>query len=171
MQRAWEKYGSDIFNLEIILICLEKDLNSKEIEIIKQFDTLNPEKGYNLMSGGNRPNFSNETRQKISIANKGKNHWTHNKKFSQESKEKMRQFHLGENNPNYGRTGKNHWHYGKNLSEETKCKMRQSHLGENNHNYGKTMSSEQKRKISESQKIRWEKKNLMSQNANLSIAS
>jgi hypothetical protein len=96
---------------------------------------------------------------------------------SEETKKKMSEANMGENNFMYGKTGKSCPNYGKPRSEETKKKLResklgiplteevkkkmsQSHKGKNNHmygktgekspNYGKPRSQETKDKISKS---------------------
>ena len=96
----------------------------------------NPNYGKN-MSGKNNPMFgkhhTEETKKKISDANKGK--------------------FAGENNPMYGNgdkiKGENNPMYGKQHTEETKRKMKENHAnidGENNPMYGRRHSDETKRK-------------------------
>lgn len=79
INEAFRKYGKSNFSREIIEWCYSKEeLNSREEYWIKEFDTRNLEIGYNLAAGGfhNGGNqlghkTTQETRQKISIANKG----------------------------------------------------------------------------------------------------
>jgi uncharacterized protein YlaI len=79
--------------------------------------------------------LTEETKKKISIANKGK-------RCSEETKKKMSNAQKG---------GKNH-NYGKHLSEETKKKMSEAKKGENHPFYGKHHTEETKKKISEANK-------------------
>lgn len=132
LKNAFNKYGKENFEFEIIKCCKEKYLDRFEKLYIRINDTMNPDKGYNKDSGGHlNKHHSNETRRKISKNNgrywKGKTH-------SEKSKKKM-----SKNNARY-------WE-GKNHSEETKKKV-----SENNARYweGKTFSEEHKKKMSES---------------------
>lgn len=52
LYRAIRKYGLENFSFEVIEECLSKELDNKESYWIKYYDSLNPEKGYNLSSGG-----------------------------------------------------------------------------------------------------------------------
>jgi len=83
LQSAWNKYGEDAFTFSIIEECTESILSDKEISYISMFDSkLN---GYNLTDGGEGVSgmvVSEETRQRMSDANKGK-------RLSEETKEKI----------------------------------------------------------------------------------
>lgn len=50
--KAIRKYGLDNFTFEVIEECLKKDLNEREKFYIQQYDSMNPDKGYNLTAGG-----------------------------------------------------------------------------------------------------------------------
>jgi group I intron endonuclease len=55
LQRAWNKYGEEHFTFEVIehlSAGTNSDLNSLEKHWINFFDSMNPEKGYNLTEGG-----------------------------------------------------------------------------------------------------------------------
>lgn len=70
---AIEKYGWDSFDHDILaenLTLAEADLI--EATLIDFFDTMNPEYGYNKKMGGNNGFMSEEAKERISIANKGK---------------------------------------------------------------------------------------------------
>jgi group I intron endonuclease len=76
IHRAMAKYGVACFILEVIATCrTPEDADAVEIELVEQYDSRNPEKGYNLCRGG-------------------EGGWL-GKKHSEESKEKNRQAHLG----------------------------------------------------------------------------
>ncbi len=70
---AIQKYGWDNFEHEIIARHLTLDeANKFESLLIQKLDSTNPLKGYNIESGGKNSAMSDETRQKISRAHKGK---------------------------------------------------------------------------------------------------
>lgn len=69
---AFKKYGVDNFTFSIICECPESSLDEYEISYIKYYETTDPKKGYNKMSGGSNGRHSEETKNKISIAQKGK---------------------------------------------------------------------------------------------------
>lgn len=73
LQKAWNKYGGENFEFEILELCEPEDLNQLEKKYIKKYATFdNKEKGYNLQSGGDFPKASKSTREKISKSNKGR---------------------------------------------------------------------------------------------------
>ncbi len=127
--RSFEKYGVNSHKFEIIIECLKNELNDFEIYYIKLFNSFNSKHGLNLQSGGNRPEFSDETRNKISEKLKGKNKTKgHSKKVGD-------------------------WHKGKKLSEEHKTKLSE-HFTKNPVSFwkGKKLSEEHCKKLSESHK-------------------
>ena len=69
IHRAIQKYGADTFDVEIIRYpgISDEALNAVEKWKIKQLQTLSP-KGYNLTEGGEGGKHSEETRQKLSEA-------------------------------------------------------------------------------------------------------
>ena len=79
------------------------------------------------------------------------------KKFSEETRKKLREANKGEKNPNYGKhpseeTRKKMREAKKNISEETRKKMREAKKGEKNPNYGKHRSEETRKKLREANK-------------------
>ena len=81
LQKAIQKYGAERFTVEQIDTAADIDeLNQKEKFWIQQYDCIVPN-GYNLKSGGNRPTYSEDSRQRMS-----RNHADVS----------------GENNPHYG---------------------------------------------------------------------
>ena len=128
--KAIQKYGWDNFDHEVVANGLTAQVaDDLEKLLISQFDTMNPDKGYNLEPGG-----------------------TKNKKLSESTKEKISKSHMGNKNPMYGvrLIGELNGMYGKHHTDETKRKISESVSGENNGNYRKQMSEEQKQKISQS---------------------
>lgn len=163
--KAIQKYGWN--NIEHII--LANDLTKEDACLFEQilialYDTTNHNNGYNNSSGGEHGRHSEETKQKISKARKGKYVGENNsfygrthseetkrklsearkgKTLSEETKQKIREHHWdnsGENNPNYGKCGELSPRYGKIHSEETKEKISKARKG-------KTHSEETKEKI------------------------
>ena len=160
--RSIEKYGFKAFEVIKYLdyAFSLKELNIKEKVYIQLYDSF--KNGYNETLGGEgtegRPH-SEETRQKISEANKGDNHPMYGKYHTEETKQKMSKIKKGENNPMHG----NHHseevkqkiregNKGKHLSNEAKQKISEAKKGENNPMYGNHHSEEAKQKISEARK-------------------
>lgn len=126
LQKSWNKYGEENFEFKVIEICNKNELDSKECYYILLYNTMNDEFGYNLHSGGgvNRA-ISEITRLKLVEAGKkshinyitpcGKDNPLYGKHLSEETKEKIRQAHLG-----------------KKLSDEVKKKMSRSRKGSKN---------------------------------------
>jgi group I intron endonuclease len=55
LYNAIRKYGADAFVIERTIPCQFEELDCKEKEIVADLGTLNPDKGYNVLSGGGRP--------------------------------------------------------------------------------------------------------------------
>lgn len=130
LQSAWNKYGENNFEFTILCECDESQLNTKEIEYISKLRSYDPDFGYNKTYGGEGGRPTEETRRKLSEANKGKTR-------SEETRQKLSEAHTG-----------------KTLSEETRQKMSEAKKGENNSMYGKHPSKETRQKISEANKGR-----------------
>lgn len=129
--RAIEKYGWHNFFHEILYTDLSKEQAEEiEVQLIREYDSANPEHGYNIELGGNGTGrikdetrkrisealkghiCSEETKRKISIANSGKSRRKRGR-MSAENIEKNRQAHLGQIPWNKGRS----W----NPDEKAKC--------------------------------------------------
>jgi len=65
LHRAMRKYGNNSFMIKEIDECDECLLNEKEEYWIQHYNTFESAEGYNATSGGERPIFSEETKQKI----------------------------------------------------------------------------------------------------------
>lgn len=121
--RAIEKYGWHNFLHEILYTDLSKEQAEEiEIQLIREYDSSNPDHGYNIELGGNGTGrikdetkkrisealkghiCSEETKKKISIANSGKSRRKRGK-MSAENVEKNRIAHIGQTPWNKGR----HW--------------------------------------------------------------
>ncbi|MBO5143016.1 MAG: GIY-YIG nuclease family protein [Clostridia bacterium] len=132
MYNAIQKYGWENFEHKILFENLTKEeAEQKEIELIEQYKSYDDKFGYNITKGGNCVgNMTEETKRKISEANKGKQGWN-----------KGIHIGIGEENP----------FYGKKHSEETKRKISEA-------NKGRKMSEEQKEKIRQSCRKTWQEK-------------
>ena len=146
LKRAIEKYGRDAFTFEILHdSVLDILLDDLEIAEIKKHNTLAPN-GYNLDSGGNANKFvSDETRRKMSEAQKGR------KPISPETRQKMSEAQKGRTHSPEAR---------RKISEANKrrkgIKLKPLSLEHRRilleANKGRTHSPEARRKISEAKK-------------------
>ena len=138
---AIKKYRRKNFKKEILEQCTLEELNEREVYWITFYDSMNPEVGYNLTSGGKqRCFFSEESKKKISDGNKGKIR-------TEEFKNKQRQNrHSDEAKILIGLAAK-----GRTKSDITKQKLSDAHKGKSKKyivwNKGKHQSAETKEKI------------------------
>lgn len=95
LNNAIRKHGADKFVVTVLKVChSQEELNEAEEYYIKEHNALVPD-GYNIRSGGSRTPLGEETKKKMSIAHSGENNSMFGKKQTEETKEKMRQSHLG----------------------------------------------------------------------------
>ena len=104
---AIKKYGWDNIKHEILFDNLTKEqAEEKEILLIKKYKSNNMNYGYNVENGGNATGkLSEETKKKISIANKGKTSWLKGKHWSEEHKKRISEKEKGRVSPMKGK----HW--------------------------------------------------------------
>ncbi len=138
--RAILKYGWENFTHEILFDGLSKEeACSREMELIKLYDSTDPSKGYNISIGGDAGalgiKMSSETRRKMSESHKGERGYNYGKHLSLETREKLRAANLG-----------------KHHSAESRKKMSEARRGERHPNYGKAMSQTTKDRISAANK-------------------
>ena len=151
--RAIEKYGWDNFEHIIIARGLsEEEAKWLEIELIREWNTTNPNKGYNNSLGGESWNCSEETKKKMSEAKKGKH-------LSEETKKKMSESKKGKYLSEETKKKLSEIKSGKQLSEEHKKKISRAVSKENNPMYGKHLSEETKKKMSEAKVDKYYGKN------------
>ena len=102
IHHAIRKYGRNAFVFEILELCLEKNLDARECHWICALDCVSPN-GYNLREGGSHGRLSDETKSKISKANKGKVPWVKGRKLSPDHRRKISEAQKGRSSPNRGR--------------------------------------------------------------------
>ena len=123
---------------EYIKTCYsEEEMCSDEQYYIEVFDTLWPN-GYNLTKGGDGVIPCEETRKKISLANKGKHH-------SEETKQKISGVHKGKQTSEETKKKLSSALKGRIMSDEHKQKIREASKGRHH-------SEESKKKMSETKK-------------------
>lgn len=182
IRRAIKKHGIENFTKEILYFCTDFDTMNIMEEMIVSETFVARKDTYNLALGGmggkhpqteetrekisksikGHPGYtkgehhSEETRKKISEANKGKNKGKHH---TEDARKNMSDAHKGARNHNYGKPRseetrrkiseslKGHRH-----SEETKKKISQNANHHSPPNKGLPVSEEQKKKISETLK-------------------
>lgn len=153
LQNAWNKYGGDFFQWEILLYCEIDHLVYWEDWFMNFFDSRNPKQGYNLWTA-RRHVISEETRMKISIAQKGKQYRL-GSRVSEETKTKLSVANKGKTFSEETKRKLSTANKGKTFSEETRKKMSKAAKGRIAYNKGIPMSEEQKVKISEGRKRYW----------------
>lgn len=113
LRNAFNKYGLENFDFEILEECSIEELDEKEIYYISLYRSNEHKFGYNLTSGGSHCNFTDKAKAKMSKSHKGKNcgktHPLYGKHHSIESKKKMSESQKGNKN-----------HLGHKHSEQTK---------------------------------------------------
>ena len=149
---AIQKYGWDNFEHEIIANNLTADeADNFERLLILKLDLQNPNKGYNLESGGTKnKTLSESTKKKISESRMCKSNGPHSdetkKRISESNKGRVlsditkrkisairkecwenEEYRQSQIEKHKWQTGENHPWYGKQHSEESKEKMKQSH--------------------------------------------
>ena len=70
LQNAFNKYGVNSFKFYIIEKCNIDNLDEREMFYIKEYNTMDKTKGYNLRAGGNKPKLSETSKEKISQTRK-----------------------------------------------------------------------------------------------------
>jgi group I intron endonuclease len=151
---AINKYGWDGFDhLVLVRGLTEDEAKWLEIQLIAAYDSANREKGYNISNGGDI--VSEETRQKISEANKGENNGMYGKTHSEEVRQKISEANKGKTHSEETKRKISEANKGRFHTEETKQKIRENRprlKGEDHPWYGKHHSEEARLKMSESHK-------------------
>lgn len=126
IHRTMAKYGIENFIFEVIATCQTQE-NANEVEsmLIAQHDSRNKEYGYNLKTGGSYGGHSEETKAKISAANKGQ------KQTPEQKRSLFEGLHKWIENNGYPHQDKPH-------NEESRKKMSESSKGQIAWNTGLT---------------------------------
>lgn len=106
--RAFNQYGIESFEYKIIerlvpSLFTQDELNEKESIYIKQYDSQNKDKGYNVQSGGSGGLMLEETKKKLSKIFSGDKSANWKRIVSDEERKQMSNRMKGKNNPMYGR--------------------------------------------------------------------
>ena len=166
-----EKYGWDKFTHEILEDCLQtiEEANEREKYWIAFYHTYvgDPEcQGYNLTTGGDGSEISEEvgrkisqsklghtvseeTREKIRQALKGKPNGRKGIPLSAELKQKLSKAHKGVPLSPEHRKALSEGQKGRIFTDETRLKIASAQIGAKNHMFGKKLSEEAKQKIRE----------------------
>ena len=124
MKQAISKYGWD--NIKHIILyehLTKEEAEQKEIELIAQYKSNQRDYGYNIQNGGSHQGcVSEETKEKISKKNKGKEPWCKGKKFTLEEKSKRYNDEF-KRKISKSHTGKPAWNKGLKTSEEVRMKI------------------------------------------------
>ena len=163
------KYGIENFEKFLVQYCYSKEETNKAEKFwIAEYRSRGKAE-YNIADGGQGCAFkgrhhSEETKRKLSEANKGQIPWNKGKTgiFSESVLQKIGEAHKGIEPANKG----------KKMSEEAKIKMSESHKGKPAPNKGKHYTEEAKRKMSESHKgqVAWNKGKKMSEEAKIKMS-
>ncbi len=108
LYRSIKKYGWRNHKLEIIKRCSKEELDAYEKYYIGLYKSFDSEFGMNLQSGGKKSKFSEQTKKKMCLSNKGRIHTANARKnmslsrvgmkFSSSHIENMKKARLGINN-------------------------------------------------------------------------
>lgn len=153
INKAIEKYGIENFTKEIIFCFTnEKEAYLKEESIVTQ-EFVNRKDTYNIITGGH--GFSSEDLR-------GEKNPMFGKSPTQETRNKISKANKGENNWMFGKRGKNHPFYEKRHTQETKDKISKANRGKtrsqeaknkiSNSLKGRTPSQEAREKMSKAHK-------------------
>jgi group I intron endonuclease len=165
LNKAINKYGIDAFEIQVVASAKTiPDLKELEKQLIVQYQTKVPN-GYNLTDGGDGLTgyrHTEENKRRNGDAKRGT-------VFSDETKQKMKDAHLGENNHFYGKSyseetkqrisetkkaNPTRYWLGKKRDEETKLKFSLAKLDKPSWNKGLKMTDEARKNMSNAQKGR-----------------
>lgn len=152
---AIQKYGIENFDWEIIEECPNEQLNKQEIFWIAFYDSYaNDSRGYNMTPGGQGSLLSQEVKNKISIANRGKTRTLEQRQHLSEVKKALHFHHTEETKKLMSEQRKGRK---LNLSEKERERRKAPKSEEfkqlmSQKMKGRTFSEETKKKISESKK-------------------
>jgi len=139
--RAIIKYGIKVFVFDVIAGCIsQENIDLLEEQVIAQYNSRNPNEGYNIAAGGNTSLRTPEISQKISAGLKKHymDHvgWSKGKTLTEEWKNNISKASLGKPGTNKGKRFSKEWKakistslVGKSFSEDHKKHLSESHIG------------------------------------------
>ena len=135
--RAVKKYGKENFQVEVLYYYNTiEECRADEERILTEYDVKNCPHSYNLKNSA------------IGFTSKD----VKGRILSEEHKQKISQANKGKNNSQYGKRGKDSPNYGKHHTAESRKKMSEAQKGEKHPLYGKHLSEETRKKISQAHK-------------------
>jgi group I intron endonuclease len=142
LQNAWNKYGQNSFVFEVLQETEVDLLIAEEQKWLDEKKTYQPENGYNISNIAGSPLnlFTEETRKKISLANKGKI-------VTEETRKKMSQSRSGKPFSDEHKKAISDGKKGKTFSEQHRKNLSKAQTG-----LTRNFTEEHKQKISESRK-------------------
>ena len=117
LQRAWNKYGEDNFQFNILTTCGFERLNELEIYFVELFHTSNRNYGYNMTNGGDGCigyKHTEKTKRYISEIQKGK-------KYSEEHKVLLKEIWKNKIESGYQPVTSHLMEYNKNMEKRINC--------------------------------------------------
>ena len=100
---AIRRHGHDAFTWEVLCRVPQEELNNREETYIAQFNSV--DRGYNIRSGGNNARLSDETKELMSLAQRGEKHRQFGKHCTDIQKQRISDT-LISNNKRVGHDGK-----------------------------------------------------------------
>lgn len=158
LKKAIKKYGKENFRTRIIekINTNKDDLNNREIYWIEYYNAVKSKKYYNNSCGGEERNWQGFNRAiKLGL----KEHHCKRRKLSEETKKKISQANKGKRRTEEQRKqfseshkGQPAWNKGKKTSLEIRNKLSKAHKGQKAWNKGKKFSVKSREKMSLSKK-------------------
>ena len=162
---AYKKYGIENFKKEILVFNISKREHADLLEktfIASEREKVGAKNCYNISDGGNGGNtgpVSEETRQKLSKAHKGKHRSEETKMKISESKKGQPGTWKGKHLPEETKRKISEAKKGREFTEEHRRKLSEAKKGKTPWNKGKHHSDDSKKKMSEAHKgkLAWNK--------------
>jgi len=182
LHKSMRKHKIKNFDFEAIFIGFSDVITPEELTLIEQhyieeYDSMNPQKGYNRREAGSNGRMSEEVKEHLSKVHKGQIAWNKGKKMSESYREKCRKRQVGKKRTEEAKRKTSEslkqayqegrmvaYFKGKKHSDETRKKMSETHkkrlsseearkkFGEAHR--GRVVSDETRKKISEAKKGR-----------------
>lgn len=98
LQRSWDKYGEDAFDFCQIKYTDRREMLETEKFLIKNFETTDGEKGYNMTKGGEGEEVNDRVKKLMSEKHSGEGNPFYERKHGQDTLELISKNSRGENN-------------------------------------------------------------------------